>query len=185
MKTEITLEQLERMINAHIESGGVVIDTYRDRGADIVAHALYVKDDYGARIHLSCKGCRMVSGKTIPESDILEAEGHEVGYTPNSHFGGYLGKITFLNPAPVDLCPRDDAGRAARIAYAAAICDYDDAVEAAEANADADDRAAVAAVAAVAAAYDAKAAYEAAAAAVDAARDALAAARAASHAATV
>jgi hypothetical protein len=101
MKTEITLEQLERMINAHIKSGGVVIDTYRERGADIVGNALYVEDAYGRRLRLTHKGL-LDTGATIPSSDILTLEGHEVAYTPNSHFG-CLGKIAFLNPAPCAL----------------------------------------------------------------------------------
>jgi hypothetical protein len=113
MKTEITLIELERMINTHIEFGGVVVDTYREQEVNIVAHALYVKDEYGERLHLSDRGTWL--GTTIPSSDILTLEGHEVAYTPNSHFG-YLGVIAFLNPAPVDLNPR-----AAEAAYAATV----------------------------------------------------------------
>lgn len=176
MKAEITLIELADKINAHLASGGVVIDTYgRDRESNIIGRAVYEDEEDTSYLHLFRAGTDY-RGTTIPSSDILEAEGHEVAYTPNSHFG-YLGKIAFLNPAPVDLPRADDAGRAARIAYAAAISDYDDALKAAEAAANAVDDAVEAAEAAAAAAYDAKVAYEAAADAVDDARDALVAAK--------
>ena len=170
MKTEITLEQLERMINTHIDAGGVVIDTYREQEVSIVGDALYVEDEYGARLHLSDRGTRLST--TIPSSDILTLEGHEVAYTSCPYFG-YLGRIAFLNPAPVDLCPRD-----AYAAYAAAVASANRAVDAREVARD---------VAAEADA-DAKAAHAAHEAADAAAADAYAvmvAARAAFHAATV
>jgi hypothetical protein len=174
MKTTLTLIELADKINAHIESGGVVIDTYRERGADIVDNALYVEDEYGRRLRITHKGL-LDTGTTIPSSDILEAEGHEVSYTPNSYFG-YLGRIAFLNPAPVDL-PRV-ADVAAAAAYAAAVSRCSRAVDARDAAADV-------AAEADADAKAARAAHEAADAAAADAYAVMVAARAAFHATTV
>jgi|LakMenE01Jun11ns_1017448.scaffolds.fasta_scaffold9537194_2 hypothetical protein len=157
MKTEITLEHLFNLINTHLESGGVVIDTYgHDRESNIIGRVFYMDEEYTSYLRLVCAG-EDHKGTTIPSSDILTLEGHEVGYTPNSHFG-YLGKIAFLNPAPVDLCPRADAVAAYAAAVSrcnratdardAAAADARDAAAAADAAADAADDAYAAMVAA-------------------------------------
>jgi len=179
MKTTLTLIELADMINDHLDAGGVVIDTYREQEVNIVGDALYVEDEYGARLHLSDRGTRLST--TIPSSDILTLEGHEVAYTSCPYFG-YLGRIAFLNPAPVDLPPRDVA--AAYAAYAAAVSRCRRAVEARDAAADADIEAARDARDAAAAADAARAAYETTNEAANAAYEDMVAAKAALVAAT-
>jgi len=192
MKTEITLEHLFNLINTHLESGGVVIDTYGDgddRDTNIVGRVVYDDDNedtYSSFLHLYRAGsdCKAT---TIPSSDILTLEGHEVAYTSNSYFYP-LGRVSFLNPAPVDLnpapvdLPRADAAAAAA-AYAAAVSRCSRAVEARDAAADADIEATRDAADAAADAKAARAAYEAANEAANAAYEDMVAAKAALEAA--
>lgn len=93
------------MISAHLKSGGVVLDSYRNEGSNMIAYARMEHGDYGKTLRLRCPERDNGWGTSIPDSDRLELDGHEVHYFPAIPEHGYIGKIVFLLPAPCAVDP--------------------------------------------------------------------------------
>lgn len=102
---ELTCAEVRDLINAHIQRGGIIIDSYGSESPlhheprFVVEAVDTTRDDGIEEIALMSEASR---GTNVGDRyDRFELADDRITYTPHDGMGGYAGEIRFLMPSPV------------------------------------------------------------------------------------